>query len=186
MVIVMVDLITQAYVYAYQKHSGQTRKDGSIYINHPIQVAAFVSHYFAKYDNKDNLIIAGYLHDILEETKTPYDELVNKFNKEVADIVIELTNDSERKKELGKTKYMQEKFTTMSSDALNVKLCDRLANVYDLVNADKDFQKKYSLETENVLNYLLNKRVISETQLEIVNRIFSTLEMYKNKGYILK
>ena len=59
----------------------------------------------------------------------------------------------------------------MNDDVLNLKLCDRLSNVMDLRNANKEFLERYETETIMILDYLLSNRNLTETQLEIVKEI---------------
>ena len=79
------------------------------------------------------------LHDTLEDTQATEEELNHLFNPFIVHIVKELTNDNELKKKMGKANYLCLKMSKMSLDALNIKLCDRLANIYDLKSASEEF-----------------------------------------------
>jgi len=81
------DFIRSAFDYADSKHQGQLRKSGEPYIVHPRDVAITL----AEYQVDPNTLVAGLLHDILEDTDTSYDEIKEKFGEEVADIVEGLT-----------------------------------------------------------------------------------------------
>lgn len=166
--------VNKALEYATIMHKGQYRKDGSEYINHPIRVANYVKK-FKSSKNLETLIISAYLHDTLEDTKATYYFLVEKFGPQIASIVLELTSDSDFKKELGKTKYLQIKMKNMSSWALVIKLCDRLDNVSDLVNSNEFFKIKYTKETIEIINYLLDNRKLSKTHLTIIKNILKEL-----------
>ena len=67
-------------------HSGQSRKSGGQYIEHPKEVARFVAK-FKKSNNLTAMIQAAYLHDTLEDTDTTYSDLVKQFGALVADMV---------------------------------------------------------------------------------------------------
>lgn len=168
----------EALEYAKEKHNGQYRCDGTDYIVHPMRVANYVSE-LKESKNIETLLASAYLHDTLEDTDATYYDLVGKFGSQVASIVLELTNDEDLKKELGKTKYLEIKMKNMSSWALVIKLCDRLDNVSDLKDRDDYFRNKYAKETIEILDYLLNNRDLSSTHLCIIKRIVEYLNMCK-------
>ena len=175
--------INEALEYATKMHQGQYRKDGTDYINHPIRVANYVKK-FKQSKNLENLIISAYLHDTLEDTEATYYDLVEKFGPQVASIVLELTTDIDFKKELGKTKYLEIKMKNMSSWALVIKLCDRLDNVSDLINADETFKDKYIKETLEIISYLINNRQLSNTHITIIKDILKELSKLNNSEII--
>ncbi|HKL47810.1 MAG TPA: HD domain-containing protein, partial [Candidatus Izemoplasmatales bacterium] len=80
-------LIRSAFDYANIKHKDQKRKSGEPYIIHPRDVAITL----AEYEVDPNTIVAGLLHDILEDTDTTYEEIRLEFGEEIADIVEGLT-----------------------------------------------------------------------------------------------
>lgn len=167
-----------ALEYAKKMHSGQYRCDGSEYITHPMRVADYVSS-FKESKNIDTLLASAYLHDTLEDTNATYYDLVSNFGSQVASVVLELTNDEDLKKALGKTKYLEIKMKNMSSWALVIKLCDRLDNVSDLKDRDESFRNRYAKETAEIIDYLLNNRELSNTHLCIIKRIVEYLNMCK-------
>ena len=167
-----------ALEFAKKMHSGQYRCDGTEYITHPIRVADYVSS-FKKSKDMETLLASAYLHDTLEDTSATYYDLVSNFGSQVASVVLELTNDEDLKRELGKTKYLEIKMKNMSSWALVIKLCDRLDNVSDLKDRDECFRNKYAKETAEILDYLLNNRELSSTHLCIIKRIVECLNMCK-------
>lgn len=169
------DKMEEAYEFAKLKHSGQTRLDGSPYINHPVKVAELVKENFSNLDIINELLTAAYLHDVVEDTNTSFEEIENKFGMVVASIVLELTNDEELKEKYGKTDYLCHELEYMSDYALNIKLCDRLANVMDLKNAPDDFIKHYKEETLEIIRYLMNNRKLSDKQYELVFTITKEL-----------
>ena len=172
------NVIKKAYDFATRIHYSQKRRDNTPYINHPIRVAENVRKYINS-NNKNDLIICAYLHDTLEDGDITYNDLFNKFGNYIASIVLELTNDNVIKKELGKTRYLQLKMNNMSDDALSVKLCDRLDNIKDLVNAGKNFQHKYLIETKSIIDYILINRKLTDTHLVIIKEIQNEMSKYK-------
>ena len=82
-----------AIAFAADKHRNQRRKDAeaSPYINHPIALANLLVNEAGVEDQR--VLLAAILHDTVEDTMTTEQELVRHFGKEVADIVIEVTDD---------------------------------------------------------------------------------------------
>ena len=82
-----------AIAFAADKHRNQRRKDPerSPYINHPIALANLLVNEAGVEDQR--VLLAAILHDTIEDTMTTEQELVRHFGKEVADIVIEVTDD---------------------------------------------------------------------------------------------
>lgn len=166
--------LEEALEYATLMHQGQYRKNGTEYIEHPIKVAEYVSR-FKISQNIETLIIAAYLHDTLENTKATYYDIVKKLGPQVASLVLELTTDEDLKNEIGKTRYLEIKMKNMSSWALVIKLCDRLANVSDLDQANEFFRNKYIKETIEILKYVTDNRNLSKTHITIIQHILQQL-----------
>lgn len=184
------DKINEALEYATTLHYGQVRKDNTEYIKHPVRVANYISKLeLGKLEQYRNLLIAcSYLHDTIEDTCATYKDIANKFGNVVASLVLELTNNKDLKKEVGKTKYLQLKMTNMTDLALIVKLVDRLDNVKDLVNSNEEFRVKYLKETIEILNYILDNREFNEIHINIINEIktsiFEIIEQYSYGRFI--
>ena len=175
-----------ALEFASEMHKGQCRKDGTPYIYHPIRVANYVAQY-KKSSRLFTLMECAYLHDTLEDTKATYYDLLKYFGPQVAGIVLELTNDVDLKKEIGKERYLSIKMKNMTSWALVIKLCDRLDNVSDLSVSSEEFRERYVAETLGILNYLVDNRKLSHSQLLIIREILNQLlllnvhDTYKDK-----
>lgn len=85
-----IQTILKAARYSARKHKGQTRLDGSTpYASHPTSVAFILRHIFEVED--ESIIAAALLHDVLEDTRTKYDEIVELFGTEIANYVVALT-----------------------------------------------------------------------------------------------
>lgn len=165
-----------AYAYARQQHNGQTRSDGSPYLNHPERVAVAVSR-FADTHNLDELISAALLHDTIEDTSTTYEDLKVLFGGLIASIVKELTSDKEEIAKVGKTEYLSKKMAAMSSYALIVKLADRLDNVSDIKTAKSvSWRNKYKQETIDILEYIEKNRVLDPVHVKIISLIREKLD----------
>ena len=88
-----ISLLLRTFNFAAHKHQGQRRKGGqaSPYINHLIDVAETLWEIGGIHDL--NTIVAGILHDTLEDTETSRQELESKFGSEISSIVSEVTDD---------------------------------------------------------------------------------------------
>ena len=177
--------MNEAYKFAKEKHIGQFRKDGTPYIYHPIKVAEIIKNFFPYHPRLNELITAAYLHDTVEDTNTNIDEIKQKFGEYVAYLVNGVTNEENMKKTMGKTNYLCNKMLNMDEDVLNLKLCDRLANILDLNNVPLDFIEKYETETIIIINYLSTNKNLTDIQKEIIKTINEQIN-FSRKQKILK
>lgn len=120
--------ITQAFDFAARKHIHQRRK-GELqepYVNHLAEVALLLAE---ATDGKDaNLIIAGLLHDTIEDQEVTQQEIANLFGEDVANLVAEVTDDKSHTKE--ERKRMQaELAATKSVRGRLLKIADKTANL---------------------------------------------------------
>ena len=117
--------------FAAAKHRNQRRKDAeaSPYINHPLQLAHVLATEGGVSDLKT--LMAAVLHDTVEDTETSYDELVERFGKKVADVVMEVTDDKSLVKADRKRRQI-EHAPHMSRRAALVKLADKTCNLRDV------------------------------------------------------
>ena len=90
--------LVEAYLFAEERHHGQKRKSGEPYITHPLAVA----HILADLQMGINTVIAGLLHDVLEDTSTTPEELEQRFGTTVRQLVEGVTklHHSERQMEI--------------------------------------------------------------------------------------
>lgn len=122
---------------AAAKHRGQRRKDTekSPYINHPIAVARLLWECGV---HEEIVLLAGVLHDTIEDTATTHDELASLFGADVADVVAEVTDDKSLPK--ARRKELQvEHAPHMSRAAKLVKLADKTCNVRDIIDSPPDW-----------------------------------------------
>jgi len=133
-----------ALAFAADKHRAQRRKDkeASPYINHPIALADVL----VNEGGIDDMVAlsAAVLHDTIEDTQTTYEELQQRFGKEVADVVLEVTDDKSLPK--AERKKRQETHAPhLSQRAKLVKLADKICNLRDIVTnppADWPLERK--------------------------------------------
>lgn len=124
--------MTKVLSYIIDKHRGQTDDEGKPYIQHVKAVAMMVK----LFTNEENIINAAYLHDVLEETDTSYEELRKIFGKKTADLVLELTHT--------KNKSKGSYFPKLESRwAIIIKLCDRAHNLSRMNSWNNKKRKLY-------------------------------------------
>lgn len=128
-----IDIVTKAYFFAEHYHQGQYRQSGEPYITHPLNVAYTLSLMHADRDT----IIAGLLHDLLEDTKVTKEEIEHEFNPTIAKLVLGVTKiskqiiESKDERNYANTRKL---IMGISSDVriIIIKLADRLHNMRTL------------------------------------------------------
>ena len=126
--------IIKAYEIALRLHEGQFRKSGEPYIIHPIAVAKIL----AGFGMDNETVIAGLLHDVVEDTAYTREELVNDFDEKIATLVDGVTKLGNISYDASSEKIQAENFRkmflAMSKDirVLIIKLADRLHNMRTL------------------------------------------------------
>ena len=139
-------LITQALLYAAEKHAGQFRKDGKTpYINHPIQLAAVLASTGNITDPET--IACALLHDTIEDTDATARDIEQLFGKTVRNAVEELTDDENLSK-IERKRQQVLKVPSQSEMAKLVRLADKICNLRDLLDKPPqgwaiDRQRKY-------------------------------------------
>lgn len=135
--------VIDAILFAATCHAGQFRKDGvTPYINHPIEVMHLLT--FTGNINDEEILIAAVLHDVIEDTDTSAEEIAERFGQNVANIVLELTDDIS----LSKEERKQQQLLTckgLSPAAKLIRISDKICNVYDILYAppgDWDLQRR--------------------------------------------
>ena len=129
------DLIRQAFAYGDDMHAGQFRHSGEPYFTHPVAVAALLTE--MKLD--DATIVTALLHDTIEDTRSTYSEICQRFGKEVAELVdgvTKLTNLQLSSSEAKQAENFRKLFIAMSKDlrVILVKLADRLHNMRTIMS----------------------------------------------------
>ncbi len=132
------ELVKSAEILAKKKHSGHLRKDGSTFSKHLEDV---VNRLKGLGVIDEEILSAGWLHEIIEETDVSFDDLYEQFGNRISVIVSSLTEDKTLpRKQRGKAYRLQLK--EASFDAKLIKLCDISVNLSDLKNYDASKSKK--------------------------------------------
>ena len=118
--------LLRATLFAARAHAGQTRKGAAAepYVNHVIEVAGILAEHGAPLPT----ILAGLLHDTVEDTEVTHADLVAAFGEEVAGIVAEATDDKTLPKEIRKAHQVSHAPKT-SDAAKQLTLADKIANL---------------------------------------------------------
>ena len=144
-------MLRKAYQFAARAHKGQKRSSGEDYIIHPANVASTLIKLRMDMDS----IIAGLLHDVLEDCNVSAEEIEKEFSKSISMIVIGLTKISKIKfKTIEETQAenFRKMIVAMAKDlrVLIVKLADRLHNMRTLQYLSDKKQKKVARETLDI------------------------------------
>jgi GTP diphosphokinase / guanosine-3',5'-bis(diphosphate) 3'-diphosphatase len=126
-----VEMVLLAAEFAARKHRSQRRKDreATPYINHPLAVARLLWEEGRVRD--PSVIAAALLHDTIEDTQTTRAELVRAFGSQVAEIVVEVT-DNKRLHKKTRKRLQIEHAPHLSPKAKLVKLADKTCNLRDV------------------------------------------------------
>lgn len=118
--------ILRASLFAARAHAGQTRKGAAAepYVNHVIEVAGILAEHGAPLP----VILAGLLHDTVEDTAITHADLVAAFGAEVAGLVAEATDDTTLPKEVRKALQVSQA-PKKSEGAKQLKLADKISNL---------------------------------------------------------
>ncbi|MDL2272812.1 bifunctional (p)ppGpp synthetase/guanosine-3',5'-bis(diphosphate) 3'-pyrophosphohydrolase, partial [Desulfovibrio sp. OttesenSCG-928-I05] len=163
--------------YAAAAHQGQTRLSGEPYLSHPLEVA----NTLAKMRMDEATIVAGLLHDTVEDTKATIEDVEEKFGEEVADIVDGVTKISMitfDSKEEQQAENIRKMILAMSEDmrVLIVKLADRLHNMRTLEFQKPHKQVSISQETMDIYAPLANRLGLHRLKLKLEDLSFRYLK----------
>ena len=164
-----ISMIEKAYTIARNAHEGQVRKSGEPYIIHPLCVAIIL----ADLELDKETIVAGILHDVVEDTIMSNEEIRKEFSAEVELLVDGVTK-------LGQLSYSHDKvdeqaenlrkmFLAMAKDirVILIKLADRLHNMRTLQYMTPEKQKEKARETMDIYAPLAQRLGISKVKIEL-------------------
>lgn len=161
-------MLRKAYLFAEKAHSGQKRSSGEDYIIHPVNVAATLIRLHMDLDT----IVAGLLHDVVEDCNVSPQEIEKEFNQGVADLVVGLTKISKIKfktKEESQIENFRKMVVAMAKDlrVIIVKLADRMHNMRTLQYVSDEKQKKIAQETLDIYVPLASRLGINSVKSEL-------------------
>ena len=164
-----ISMVEKAYRIASRAHEGQVRKSGEPYIIHPLCVAIIL----ADLELDKETIVAGLLHDVVEDTVMTQEELAHEFGDEVALLVDGVTklgqmNYSADKVEV-QAENLRKMFLAMAKDirVILIKLADRLHNMRTLQYMKESKQKEKARETMDIYAPIAQRLGISKVKTEL-------------------
>lgn len=162
------EMFTKAYHYATKCHESQVRSSGEKYIIHPINVCATLIKLRMDMDS----LIAGLLHDVVEDCGITPEEIVDEFSEGVAQIVVGLTKISKIKfktKEESQAENFRKMVVAFAKDlrVIIVKLADRMHNMRTLQYVSDERQKKIAQETLDIYVPLASRLGINSVKGEL-------------------
>lgn len=174
------DKITEAFDMAEEHHRGQKRNSGEDYIIHPFNVALIL----AGMNMDTQTIIAGLLHDTVEDTDVTYDDVKEKFGVDVANIVdgvTKLTKLKYKSKKEKQAENIRKMVLAMAKDirVVIVKLADRLHNMRTLEYMTPAKKKEKALETIEIYAPIADRLGMSRVKWELEDLSLRYLEPEK-------
>jgi len=188
------ELIRRAYQAAEKAHAGQTRASGEAYVTHCVAVAGILAELNAPVP----VIVAGLLHDTVEDTPLTLDDLRREFGAEVSALVDGVTKLTQlprvstfdgrpkrgrpTKSELAK-ETLRKTFLAMGDDVriVVIKLADRLHNMRTLVHLPAEKRERIARETIEIFAPLASRLGIWQMKWELEDRSFRYVDPEKFK-----
>ena len=173
-----ISLIEKAYQTADAFHKGQVRKSGEPYIIHPLCVAIIL----ADMEMDKETIVAGILHDVVEDTIMTSEELREQFGPDVELLVDGVTKLSQLQYSTDKLEMQAENlrkmFLAMAKDirVIMIKLADRLHNMRTLDYMRPEKQQEKARETLDIYSPIANRLGISKLKVELDDLSLKYLE----------
>jgi len=172
--------IEQAYELAKKAHEGQIRKSGQPYIVHPVNVG----YILAQQNASPEVVIAGLLHDVVEDTSVTSEQLQETFGEDVAHLVEGVTKLDQlaHNKKLSRSEASNENYQklilAMVKDVrvVLVKLADRLHNMRTIQHLPEEKQRRIAQETMDILAPLAHRLGMFKIKSELEDLAFAILQ----------
>lgn len=173
--------LTHAIDFAMEKHKGQKRKSGEPFVSHPINVAGILVDWGMDIDS----VLAGVLHDTVEDTETTLTEIENYFGRDVGFLVDGVTKVSQARAGMrdiasylpGTRDNLTKLLIAVGQDVrvIIIKLADRLHNMQTLEHQPAEKQQKIARETLEVFAPLADRLNMGRVRVQLEELSFSYL-----------
>jgi len=169
------ELVERAYILAEKAHRGEVRFSGDLFISHPLAVA----YKLAEMGFHTNMVAAGLLHDVVEDTEISLDDIRKEFGDDIAGLVEGVTK-LKKIKYQGVERYvenMRRMFMAMASDVrvIFIKFADRLHNLQTLYARPGHKQERIARETLEIYAPIANRLGMGEIKGELEDLSFKYL-----------
>lgn len=167
------DLIESAYRFSAEKHRDQVRRSGEPYVTHPVSVAYLLAD--LKFD--DLCVAGGLLHDVLEDTLTTHEVLIDRFGEEVTDLVDGVTKIGRHayvRRDEAQAETFRKMILASAKDlrVIVVKLADRLHNMMTLAHMPPEKRRRISRETLEIYAPIAHRLGMARVQGDLEDLAF--------------
>lgn len=171
-----INAIEEAYLFAKEAHEGQKRRSGEAYITHPLAVACIL----AEMRMDPQTIMAAILHDVIEDTQVEKQHILEKFGREVANLVdgvTKLTQIEFESRAQAQAENFRKMFMAMAKDirVILVKLADRLHNMRTIGCLPPKKRRRIAIETLEIFSPIANRLGMHAFRIEFESLGFATL-----------
>ncbi|MBN1223380.1 MAG: bifunctional (p)ppGpp synthetase/guanosine-3',5'-bis(diphosphate) 3'-pyrophosphohydrolase [Candidatus Aminicenantes bacterium] len=168
-----ITLLKKAYVFAARAHKGQIRRSGEPYLSHPLEVANML----ADMSLDATTLVAGLLHDVLEDTEVTAPDIQKDFSKEIAHLIEGVTKISlveASSPEIRKAESIRKIILAMTDDVrvIFIKLADRIHNLKTLKFLPEEKQKRIAKETLDLYAPIANRLGMGRIKAELEDLSF--------------
>ena len=166
-------ILQKAYIFAARAHKGQVRRSGESYLSHPLEVADML----ADMHLDRTTLVAGLLHDVLEDTEVTAAEIKEAFGKDVAALVEGVTKISRvqtASPETRRAETIRKIILAMTDDlrVIFIKLADRIHNLKTLKFLDEEKQTQIARETLEIYAPIANRLGMGKIRAELEDLSF--------------
>ena len=174
------ELVWKAYQLSEESHKNQTRQSGEPYFLHCESVGKIL----AEWNIDVETIIAGLLHDIIEDTPITKNDIIEQFNQDIANLVEGVTKLSGIKfnsKKQEQAENFMKMFISMAKDirVILIKFADRLHNMSTIQYLSEEKQERIAIETKEVYAPLAHRLGMNNVKTQMEDLVFKTLSPEK-------